>query len=180
MLTFFCLFAAILALVALVRPMADQSAAVIRKTRPRAGFNSYKIANGVTVYPGMFCQLESGYLNHWDEAGSFLGIVLGDAQGISPAAALTGNTSATPVPQARVDESGVTLMHMAVGGTPSAASVGALVFCADSNPANMTITDTTNPPVGRLVAFRSTSDCDVELFTPAEHAAGIADATWNA
>lgn len=178
MLTLTLLLLSLLTLAALVRPMADASTTKKWKTRPRAGYGAYPVANGVTVYPGMLCQLEGGYLNHWDETGQFLGIVLGDATGISPGSALTGNTSATPVPMARVDESGVILQHIAVGGTPAATDVGALVYCNDSDVANITKTDTTDPPVGILVAFRSTSDCDVMLFTPTEHAAGIADATW--
>lgn len=172
MLIFLCLFAAIVAIVAIVRPMADATAAVIRKTRARSGHNSYKIANGVTIYPGMLAQLEGGYLNHWDGTGKLIGLVLGDAMGISPAAALTGNTSATPVPQARVDETGVTIMHTAVAGTPTAALVGSWVYCPDSDLANLTITPD-GPPVGRLVAYRATTDCDVELFTPTEFGAGV-------
>lgn len=172
MLTLLCLFAAVLALVALVRPMADATAAAVRKTRPRSGYNAYKIANGVTVYPGMLAQLEGGYVNHWDGTGKLLGLVLGDALGISPGSALTGNTSATPVPMARIDESGATLMHMAVAGTPTAALVGSWVYCPDSDLANLTITPD-GPPVGRLVGYRSTSDCDVELFTPTEFGAGV-------
>lgn len=165
--------------------MTDQTVAKLHKTRARAGFNSYPIADGVTVVEGMLCQLESGYLNHWDETGSFLGIVLGPATGVSPGAAMVGDDDAdttvqSAIPQARVDESGVTLMHMDVAGTPTQAKVGDLVFSADSNYTSLTMTDTTNPPVGRLVAFYGTDDVDVELFTPAEHAAGIADATWNA
>lgn len=157
--------------------MSDQAAKVIRKTAPRGSF-AQKIANGVTVYEGMFAQLESGYINHWDETGVFLGIVVGGDDRAKDGV-LTGNTSDTPPPEARVDDSGVTLMHMAVGGTPSQADVGALIYCADSNPANMTKTDTTNPPVGWLRRYRSTSDCDVQLFTPAEFLAGIASNAWN-
>ncbi len=160
--------------------MADATANVIHKSQPRAGRAAYPIANTVTAYAGMFAQLESGYLNHWDETGTFLGIVLGEGIGISPGSAMLGNTSATPVPEARVDESGVTLMHLSsVAGTPTQAKVGDLVYCADSNPDNLTMTDTTNPPVGWLKKFRSATDVDVALFTPFEFKAGIADATWN-
>jgi hypothetical protein len=69
-------------------------------------------------------------------------------------------------------------MHVAVGGSPTIANVGALVYCPDSNPANLTKTDTTNPPVGWLKRFRSATDCDVQLFTPAEWHAGDAGAAW--
>lgn len=157
--------------------MSDQAAKVIRKTSVR-GTGSYPIANGVVVYEGMLAQLESGYINHWDQTGTLLGIVTGGDDRAKDGV-LTGNTSDTPPPEARVDESGVTLMHVAVGGTPSQATVGALIYCADSNPANLTKTDTTHPPVGWLKRYRSTSDCDVQLFTPAEFLAGIASNAWN-
>lgn len=147
------------------------------KTQPRAGYGSYPIADGVTVYEGMLAQLQSGYLNHWDETGKFLGILIGGDDRAKDGV-LLGETSDTPPPEGRVDESGVTLMHMAVGGSPTAASLGVLVYCADSNPANLTITDTTNPPVGWLRRFRSASDCDVQLFSASEWHAGDAGATW--
>jgi hypothetical protein len=159
--------------------MADATAKKIHKTRARAGRDSFPIADGVTVYEGMLAQLESGYLNHWDETGEFLGIVLGGDDRASDGV-LTGETSDTPPPEARVDTSGVVLMHLdSVAGTPTAAKVGDLVFCADSDTDNLTLTDTTNPPVGILIRYRSATDVDVQLFTPAEHMAGIADATWN-
>jgi hypothetical protein len=158
--------------------MADASAKKIHKTRPNAGVGSYIIADGVTLYEGQLVQLESGYLNHWDETGDFLGILVGGDDRAGDGV-IIGETSDTPPPEGRVNESGVVLMHVAVAGTATQAKVGDLVFCADSDVANLTLTDTTNPPVGRLVRFRSVSDCDVQLFTPAEYSAGIADATWN-
>lgn len=157
--------------------MADLANRTVHQTRPRAGAGSYPIADGVTIPEGALVQMQSGYLNHWDETGQFIGIIVGGDDRLG-AGVLTGETSDTPPPEGRVDESGVTLMHMPVAGSVTQANVGALVYCADSDPANFTITDTTNPPVGRLVRFRSVSDCDVELFTPAEWLAGDAGATW--
>lgn len=157
--------------------MVDQTVSAIRKTAPRAGTGAYPIADGVTLVVGQLVQLESGYLNHWDEAGKFLGVLVG-GEDRAKDGVLLGETSDTPPPAGFVDESGVTLMHMAVAGTVTQADVGALIYCADSNPANMTKTDTTNPPIGRLKRFRSTSDCDVELFTPCEWLAGDAGAAW--
>jgi hypothetical protein len=171
---------ALLALVALrfaMPRMADQSAHAIRKTRPNSGVGSYVIADGVTVYAGMLAQLEGGYVNHWDETGKFLGIIVGGDDRAKDGVFL-GETSDTPPPEARVDESGVILMHVAVAGTPTQAKVGDLVYSADSNVASLTMTDTTNPPVGRLVRYRSATDCDVHLFSAAEWAAGDAGATW--
>lgn len=158
--------------------MADASAKKIHKTRPNAGVGSYRIADGVTLFEGQLVQLESGYLNHWDKTGKFLGILVGGDDRAGDGV-IIGETSDANPPEGRVDESGVVLMHVAVAGTPTIADVGALVYCGDSDVASLTKTDAANAVVGRLVRFRSASDCDVQLFTPAEHAAGIADATWN-
>jgi hypothetical protein len=157
--------------------MADQSTKKILKTQPRAGMHAYRIANGVTLYEGQLVQLESGYLNHWDETGQFLGILIGGASRANDGV-IIGETSDAIPPEGYVDESGLILMHVAVGGTPTIADVGALVWCADSDTANLTKTDTTDPPVGRLVRFRSVTDCDVQLFTPTEWLAGDAGTAW--
>ncbi len=158
--------------------MADATAKKIWKSRVR-GHGSYPIADGVTLHEGQLVQLESGYLNHWDETGSFLGILLGGDDRAKDGV-LLGETSDTPPPEGRVDETGVVLTHLSIGGSPTQAKVGNLVFCADSDVANLTLTDTTNPPVGYMSRYRSATDVDVTLFTPGEHMAGIADATWNA
>jgi len=154
------------------------SAKKIHKTRPNAGVSSYVIADGVTLYEGQLVQLKAGYLDHWDKTGQFVGILVGGDDRAGDGV-IIGETSDTPPPEGRVNESGVILMHVAVGGTPTIADVGALIYCNDSDVANLTKTDAANAVVGRLVRFRSASDCDVQLFTPAEHLAGEADATWN-
>lgn len=157
--------------------MADASADKIHTIRER-GNAAYPIANTVTVYRGMLAQLESGYVNHWDETGTFLGIITnGDDR--ADDGVLTGNTSDTPPPEAHVNERGVILARLdSVAGTPTQAKVGDLVYSADSDTDNLTLTDTTNAPVGIMVRFRSATDVDVQLFTPAEYKAGIASGTW--
>lgn len=152
--------------------MADLGANRIHKTQPRSGYGSYPIANGVTLYPGALVSLEGGYLNHYADGANdvFVGIVLGDALGISPGGALTGDTSASPVPEARVDQSGVTLMHLdSVGNITDQTDVGDVVYCGTSNTDDMTTDSTARThPIGYVAAVRSTTDVDVTLFTPAE------------
>jgi len=152
--------------------MADQSTKVVRKTRDSEGRDAFPIADGVTVYEGMLCGLEAGYINHWADGANdvFLGVVLGGkdrgGDGI-----LLGETSDTPPPEAWVDTSGVILQHLdSVGGTPTQAKVGDLVYSLTSNPDDMTLTAVTanNHPIGILWRFRSATDVDVKLFTPAE------------
>ena len=176
MTTILILFA-VLALLTIALPKVDQAATVMRKSSARSGYGSYIMADGVAFYVGQLVQLESGYANHWDETGRFLGVMIGGDSRLNDGV-FFGETSDVPPPEARIDESGATIMHTAVGGTPTQADVGALVYCPDSNLANLTKTDTTNPPVGWLKRFRSTTDCDVQLFTPAEWMAGDAGASW--
>lgn len=157
--------------------MADVTARKTLATKTRSGRSAYQIANGVTLYEGALVGLEAGYLNHYADGANdvFVGIVLGDALGVSPGAALTGDTSATPVPEARVDDSGVTLLGLdSVGGTPTAAKVGDVVYCGSSNTDDITLTATgRNHPIGYMSGFRSATDVDITLFTPTEALAQI-------
>ena len=153
--------------------MTDPDVSVLHKTSARAGYNSYPIANGVTLYPGQLIGIAGGYANAWADGAAevFAGVCLGDAMGISPGAALLGNTGVTPLPSVRIDESGVTLMRLAaVAGTPTQAKVGDLVYAADSNSLTaITLTiGALNHPIGYMSKFRSATDVDVTLFTPAE------------
>lgn len=162
--------------------MADASAKIVLKTRPSAGRDSFIIADGVTLYEGQLVGVEDGFANHWDDDGgtarTFAGIALGpggdgfDVNTTPPA--LTGDTSATPQPEVRVDTSGVVLMHLdSVGGTPAQSKVGDLVYSVDSDIASISLTDTTGDgnAIGYLLRFRTTTDVDVKLFSMAEHAA---------
>lgn len=163
--------------------MADRTTTKIIETRPSSGRDSFPIADGETLAAGTLVQLEAGYANHWDGSGiadMFLGIVVGgdDRAGDGD---LVGSTSDTPDPHVFVDTSGVTLMHLdSIAGTPSQADVGKLIYCADSDTDSMTTVDAANAVVGWLVRFRSATDCDVRLFTPSEHMAGMASGTWVA
>jgi len=150
--------------------MANADAKRIWKTAPNAGTGSYVIKNDVQLYEGQLVQLDAnGYLDHYTEAtGLFLGILksgdsrLGDG-------VIVGATGDAKPPEGQVDESGVTLMHMAVGSATQA-SVGDPVYCDDSDTANLTVTATgAAKKIGYVVRFRTASDCDVRLYTPAEY-----------
>jgi hypothetical protein len=154
--------------------MANLVLNVVHKTNPAGGRASFPIKSGVTLGVGALVMLKAGFLDHWDDTADFYGLVVGGdfnaATGL-----LTGSSA---LEEATVDTSGVTLMHLSIGGTATAAKRGDLVYCADSNPASMTLTDTTNAPIGYMNRWRSATDVDVTLFTPGEHLAGMAAATW--
>ncbi len=152
--------------------MADVAAHTILKSRPRAGRDAFPITNAVTLYAGTLVQLSAGFLDHWDDAGAgstFMGVLQGGKDrgrdGI-----IIGNTADTPDPEAYVDTSGAVLMHLAsIDGTPTQAKVGDLVYGATSNVADLDLQASGNTnPIGWMIRFRTATDCDVQLFTPAE------------
>lgn len=157
--------------------MADLTANTLYKTCPRSGRWSYRVADGEVLAVGALVQLKSGYLEEWDETGQFIGMVIG---GVDRArdGVITGEVSDSPPVEAVVDESGMIINNIAVGGSPAIANIGALVYCATGNIADCTITDTTNPPIGRLVRIKSSTSLSVQLFTPTEWLAGDAGAAW--
>lgn len=160
--------------------MTDRTVSKVYPSRAR-GVGAYAIANAIVIGVGALVQLESGFLNHWDETGAFLGMCVGGENPSTVAATLgspTGDTSQTPDPEGYVDESGFTLTGLTLAGSPTQAKVGDLVYSADSDVASLTLTDTTNPPVGWCSRYTSATDQEVTLFTPAEHMAGIASGTW--
>lgn len=144
--------------------MANLSANATNLKYQVRGSYSGIVTNGTQLYAGaLVCLLSTGYVGNWDDnaASVFLGVNEVD---------VIGNTSVTPPVEARVNTAGVTLMHLsALGGTPTQAKVGDPVYSADGNPASLTLTiGALNHPIGYLSRYRSATDCDVTLFTPAE------------
>lgn len=159
--------------------MADLAANTIFKTRPRAGRDSFVIANTEVLYAGALVQLSAGLLADWDDSGAgstFMGILLGGDQAgnSSTETGFTGDTSGAPNPdpEGYVDTSGVVLQHLAglAGqGTTTIAIVGDLVYCPDSDLANITTVASGNTdPIGFVMRWTTVTDIDVQLFTPAE------------
>ena len=157
--------------------MVDATADAFPSYRQDANTDAFVIVDAVELFRGSLVQLQAGFLNHWDETGKFVGMLM-DGTEKTNTSGILGATGDDIPPEGRV-LSGLILQRLAaVGGTPAQAKVGDLVFCADSDIANLTMTDTTNPPVGTLWRFRSTTDVDVKLFTAGEFEAGIASGTW--
>lgn len=157
--------------------MADLAATTLLKTRPRAGRDSFPIANTEVLYANALVQLSAGWLADWDDAGAgstFMGIFLGGDTSSSTAAVArlggsTGAVAASPQPHGYVDTSGVILMHLNITGTPTQAVVGDLVYSADSDVTSITTNSSgRTDPIGTLIRYRSSTDVDVMLFTPTE------------
>lgn len=131
----------------------------------RGGRDSYVISNGVQLFAGALVGTNAaGFLDKWsDTVGhKFEGILLEGA---------TGNTSATPPVEGRVNTSGVLLRSVTVASAVQA-NVNDLVYCATDNASDFSLSASTNvKAVGRVKRFVSAGVCDVQLFTPFEHAA---------
>ncbi len=144
--------------------MSNLTAAVIHRGKSNAGFRSYLVDNGVELFAGALVGLDaSGHLDKWaDTAGHrFVGLLLESA---------TGDTSATPKVEGKVDESGYTIMSATVASVAQT-DVNAPVYCSTDNPADFVLAPTANVgPVGRVVRYVSSGVADVQLFTPAEAA----------
>lgn len=148
--------------------MTNPSNAVVWETSPRAGTDVYTVKDATTLYAGALVATDAnGFLDNWAGATAALRFV-GVLQ-----QTVTGDTSASPKPVGIVNTSGVTLKHVAVtGGAQN--TVNSLVYSADGNIATgLTTTATTAGAIGILKFYRSATDCDVELFTPAEHEAKL-------
>jgi hypothetical protein len=157
--------------------------------RPSEASYTYaeKIANGVTLIEGSLVGLEGGYLNHWADGANdvFVGIVSGPGIGITGTtaagapAAITGNTSGSPIPEAKVI-TGVILMGLTVLDTPTQAKVGDLVYLTDSDYVNLTLEGSTPiNAVGWMCRYTSATDQEVRLFTPTEFIAHRGSANYG-
>ncbi len=149
--------------------MAPRTQKLVIETTPRAGRNSYTIANGVTLVEGCLVGLSGGYLIHWVQGATdvFQGILIGGDSRLNDGV-IVGNTADTPAPKGFVDNSGVTLKHLtSVTGAAAITDIGDPVESADSDVDSLTTTITVHP-IGYISGWRSTSDVDVTLYTPTE------------
>lgn len=142
--------------------MTNLAENTIPESYSRGGVRSYVIVDAVELFGGALVGITAaGFLDNWNNIATtkFQGILLEGA---------TGDTSALPQVEGRVDTSGPTLTGVTLGGSPTQASVGALVYSADGNPASLTLTPGLSDAVGKVVRYDSATSQDVELFTPAE------------
>jgi len=145
--------------------MANLTAEQTLTYRPR-GTSSYIVANGVTLYAGALVGTDvNGYLNKWDNVATtrFAGICQ---------QTVTGNTSANPPVEARVNEQGLILKNVNVAAS-SIATVNSPVFCTTDNTADLVLSGATSKAIGFIIRHISGTTNDVQLYTPAEQNAAM-------
>lgn len=146
--------------------MSNLTKDTIFPARGRTGL-SIQAKNAVQFYAGSLVAIDlnaSGRAARWADTASFkfLGVALQQ---------VLGNTSASPVPEVVVDASGPILENVPVTGVTAVTDQGAKVYCTSDNPgADLTLTPTTNvKAIGVIVRWRTSTRCDVKLFTPEEY-----------
>jgi hypothetical protein len=120
--------------------------------------------NGDVLYAGALIGIDSaGYAAPWDDVTNynFVGVCMRQ---------VTGDTSASPVPEAEINTSGVILKKATIGNASSQTDVGILCYATDDNTFTLSSTSNVNA-VGRVSRWYSSTTCDIDLFTPAEYMA---------
>tara|TARA_R100000808_G_scaffold9782_1_gene26541 strand:- start:3383 stop:3820 length:438 start_codon:yes stop_codon:yes gene_type:complete len=121
--------------------------------------------NGDICYAGALIAIDGdGYAAPWADTAGYVFAGLAMRQ-------VTGDTSASPVPECEINTSGPILKKVAVTGSTGQTDVGVLVFATDDNSLELGLTPTNVKAVGRVSRWYSGTTCDVQLFTPAEYLA---------
>jgi len=138
---------------------------------------AFQIADAEVVYQGGYYGVNAaGYLTEMADTVALapvgtinhFGMGCADAAGALPLS-VTGDTSATPPPQAVVDIGGKILEGVPVAGASTIADLMDHVYLGTDNLlADLTITPTTNtPPIGEIIKFHSATSFDVQLYSHA-------------
>ncbi len=146
--------------------MADLTAnANYRYSAPRTtNKRSFVVENAEVIYKHAFVCIDAGgYLDSMDDvAGSrFVGLALEKK---------TGDTSAAPPVECRVECGGVLLHDVTVATASAVTDNNSPVYASDD--ATLTLAAATNAqPVGYVDRWISGTTCDVQLYSAEEHAA---------
>jgi len=118
--------------------------------------------NGDILYAGALIAINAdGYAVPWaDTTGNnFMGVCMRQ---------VTGDTSASPVPEAEINTAGMILKKVTIVNASSQTDVGILCYATDDNTLTLSSTSNVNA-IGRCSRWYSSTTCDVDLFTPTEY-----------
>ena len=125
---------------------------------------SVPAVNGDILYAGALIGIDSaGYAAPWADTTNynFVGVCMKK---------VTGDTSASPVPEANVNTSGMILKKVSIVNASSQTDVGILCYATDDNTLTLSSTSNVNA-IGRVSRWYQSTTCDVDLFTPTEYLA---------
>lgn len=131
---------------------------------------SFKVKNATAAYFGGLVALAAGYLKPFAAAageipvGRLLPTPMATSLGTTP---LTGDTSASPVPEGTVATESEVLINVPVTGVSAITDVGKIVYLSTDNlSADLTLTrPTRGVPVGLITRWYSSTSCDVMRFS---------------
>lgn len=126
------------------------------------GLEATPAANTVQIFAGALVAINAaGFATNWgDVAGNtFAGLNTRD---------VTGDTAATPPPEAEVNVSGIHLKKVSVATVASQADCGALVHATDENTLTL-VAGANVDAIGQITRYYQGTICDVRLFIPAEY-----------
>lgn len=147
----------------------------------RRGVNrSYVVKNSQALFQNGIVALDAnGLVVPWSDTDRALRL-LGLFDSWDRSGVTAGNTSASPAVRAILDVGGAELVGVDVAGVADRTSIGEPVYCTSDNPTDLTLTPTAFVrPVGVLSDFRTTSDMDVALFTPADYSGYGSIGHWS-
>ncbi len=120
--------------------------------------------NGDVCYAGALIGIDgNGYAAPWADTSGYVFAGIAMRQ-------VTGDTSASPVPECEINTSGPILKKVAVTGSTGQTDVGVLCYASDDNTLDLSATSNVKA-VGRVSRWYSGTTCDVQLFTPGEYLA---------
>lgn len=158
--------------------MAALTAQTARRLAP-GGFSwprNWRIADTIRVYIGSFCGIPGtggftstrGFLRPWSNVATtqWAGVCTGfnfpaNVVDIN-AGSLAGATAESPDPEAVTEAGPVVLENYSVTGVSAQADLRLSVYATNDN--DLTVTANIAPIVGRIIYYRTSTNCDVLFY----------------
>lgn len=132
---------------------------------------NYKVLNAGVIYVGSFCgalngtsTAQRGYVKAYADQNNikYIGLAIGSPFDLSTSLSVTGNTSATRIPQVTVEAGPGILRQYTVTGTSAATDVFRQVYLRNDN--DMNVTQILSPRIGRVEYWHTSTTCDVLVY----------------
>lgn len=156
--------------------MALSANAPTVKTRDRSKTRTFEVKNAQALYEQGLVGLDAnGLLVPWTDTAAdttFCGVFQGFTPALSSGIPTTvGNTSGEPIVRGVVRTDGAELYGVDVTGASARTQLGDPVYATSDDPdAGLTLAPTSFvKPVGFLLDYHSSTNQDVQLFTPREY-----------
>lgn len=159
--------------------MAALTASTIRRTRAAGGpfHQNWRVRNTNVIYIGSFCGMPGtsgltstrGYLQAYADVQTiqWAGICIGtnyESTADRNNNRVTGDTAATPVPEAHTDAAPFILEQVTVTGVSAQGDVGTDVWATNDNDLQDTAAPSGAPAIGNIVYWYSSTTVDLMVF----------------